>query len=306
VKLEELKSASPSLVSKLQEIGVNSVEHLIVKGLRDLKTWVPEASERELEDAYFEACRRKGFWFMTASEYAELEKTRIFFNTGSKALDEILGGGVWSWNIAEFYGEMGIGKSQILMTIVVEAAKQGKNSIFIDSEGTCRETRFVEIATKRGYKPEEVSDRITLIKAVDTDILFEIIERLPPTIETKNIQLICIDSFITPFRAEYLGRELLAPRQQAIARALHKLRIMATVYNIAVAITNQLVAVPVQTFYGYEYKPTGGFVLGHVSEPRVWIKRAEGTKRIARIVDSSWLPERECTLRVTEVGAVDV
>jgi DNA repair protein RadA len=83
---------------------------------------------------------------------------------------------------------------------------------------------------------------------------------------------------------------------------------MAQVYNIAVAITNQVVAVPTQipTHGGFEYKPTGGFVLGHISEPRVWVRRAEGTKRIARVVDSSWLPEAETTFRVTEAGAVDI
>jgi DNA repair protein RadA len=143
---------------------------------------------------------------------------------------------------------------------------------------------------------------------MDTDILFEVIDRLPVTIEAKDIKLICVDSFITPFRAEYLGREMLAPRQQAIGKAAHKLRVMAQVYNIAVAITNQVVAVPTQmpTHGGFEYKPTGGFVLGHISEPRVWVRRAEGAKRIARVVDSSWLKEQEAIFRVTEAGAVDV
>jgi DNA repair protein RadA len=308
VKLEELKSASSSLISKLEEIGVNSVEHLLVKGFRDVKSLLPEVSEHELQELIIEANRKKGFWFITGTEFAELEKTRIFFSTGSKALDQILGGGVWSWNVAEFYGEMGIGKSQILYTIAVEAANKGVNVIYIDSEGTCREKRMWEIAEKRGYNPSEVGRHITFIRSMDTDILFEVIDRLPVTIEAKDIKLICVDSFITPFRAEYLGREMLAPRQQAIGKAAHKLRVMAQVYNIAVAITNQVVAVPTQipTHGGFEYKPTGGFVLGHISEPRVWIRRAEGTKRVARVVDSSWLPEAEITFRVTEAGVVDV
>jgi DNA repair protein RadA len=165
-----------------------------------------------------------------------------------------------------------------------------------------------EIAEKRNCKSEEILKKITFIKATDTDILFEVIERLPITIEAKDIKLICVDSMITPFRAEYIGREMLAPRQQALNRALHKLRVTAQVYNIAVAITNQCVAVPTQEIVhgGFEYKPTGGYILGHVSEPRVWIRRAEKMKRLARVVDSSWLPEREAEFRITEAGVVDV
>jgi len=308
VKLEDLKSASPTLISKLQEIGVNSVEHLLVKGFKDIKALIPDVAEGELQDLIIEANRQKGFWFITGTEFAELEKTRICFSTGSKSLDQILGGGVWSWNVAEFYGEMGIGKSQILYTIAVEAANKGYNIIYIDSEGTCREKRMLEIAEKRGYNPSEVGKHLTFIRTLDTDILFEVIDRLPVTIEAKDIKLVCVDSFITPFRAEYIGREMLAPRQQAIGRAASKLRIMAQVYNIAVAITNQVVAVPTQmpTHGGFEYKPTGGFVLGHISEPRVWVRRAEGSKRIARVVDSSWLPEAEAIFKVTEAGVIDV
>jgi DNA repair protein RadA len=105
----------------------------------------------------------------------------------------------------------------------VEAANKGVNVIYIDSEGTCREKRMLEIAEKRGYNPSEIGKHITFIRSMDTDILFEVINRLPVTIEAKDLKLICVDSFITPFRAEYLGREMLAPRQQA-ARARRRNR----------------------------------------------------------------------------------
>ena len=322
MKLEELKKASPSLIAKLNEIGVFSVEQLVVKG-SELKNELPDVPEDELRNVCSEASQKCGFGLMTAAEHYELEKKRIYFSTGSKALDEVMGGGAWSWSIAEFYGEMGVGKSQIIQTMAVEAVfKGGKRAekvegepenvtgsvVFIDSEATCRQSRIIEIAKARGYgdKLEILQKNLIYISAVDTETLFEIINRLPLTIENRNVKLICIDSLITPFRAEYIGREMLAARQQAIARALAKLKRMAYVYNIAVAITNQVVAVPMQTFTGFEYKPTGGFVLGHVSEPRVWIRRAEGSKRIARIVDSSWLPEREASFRLSEKGIEDM
>jgi len=246
MKLEELESISPSVIQKLNEIGVTSVESLIVKGLRDTDILLPEVELRELKRVFMEAWRKKGFWIMTAKEYTELEKTRGFFSTGSKALDELIGGGVWTWNIAEFYGEQGIGKSQLLQTIAVVAAGNNFNSIFIDTEGTCRKRRMLEIAEKRELDSETVDERVTFIQCVGTEILTELIERLPLTIESKNVKVICIDSLISPFRAEYIGREMLASRQQHIGKILHRLKNMGRVYNLAVAITNQLVAVPVQ------------------------------------------------------------
>lgn len=306
MKLEDLTSISPSLIQQLGEIGVASVESLVVKGFRDTKTLLPEVGDAELKKVFMEAWRKKGFWIMTAEEYTQLEKNRMFFSTGSKGLDQLIGGGIWTWNIAEFYGEQGIGKSQLLQTIAVVAAANNITTVFIDTEGTCRKVRMLEIAEKRGFDSTTVDEKTVFIQSVGTEILFEVVERLPLTIESKNVKVVCIDSLISPFRAEYLGREMLASRQQHLGKLLHRLKNMARVYNLAVAITNQLVAVPVQKFFGFDFKPTGGYILGHTSEPRVWIRRSEGTKRVARLVDSSWLPEGEVVFRISERGAEDV
>lgn len=306
MKLEELKSITPSLIQKLDEIGVTSVESLVVKGFLDVKSLLPEVEESELKRVFLEAWRRKGFWIMTAVEYAEMEKERLCFTTGSKALDQLMGGGIWTWWIAEFYGAQGLGKSQLLKTIVVEAANNGYTAVFVDTEGTCRKSRILEIAKNRGYEADKVDKNLIFIQSVGTEILFEIVDRLPATIESRNVKVICVDSLIAPFRAEFVGREMLATRQQLLNKVLHRFKSMARVYNLAVAVSNQVVAVPIQTFHGYEYKPTGGFILGHTGEPIIEIIRAEGSKRIARLVDSSWLPEGQVVFRITEKGAVDV
>jgi meiotic recombination protein DMC1 len=49
--------------------------------------------------------------------------------------------------------------------------------------------------------------------------------------------LLIIDSFTSLFRVEFVGREELAPRQQAIACMMNKLSKLATEFNIAVVIT---------------------------------------------------------------------
>ena len=310
LKLEELSSVKEDVAAKLGEIGVSSVESLIVKGFSEVKALLPEISEKDLRNIFMEAWRKKGFWLMTAKELAEREEERLVFSTGCEALDEILGGGIYSWSITEFAGEYGVGKSQILMTTMIEALNANKNycAVYLDTENTCRDARLKEICQARGYDLE-ILNRVIYIPTVETSIFFEIVDRLPMTIESRNVKLICSDSLIAPLRAEYVGRETLAERQQILNSILRKLLSMARVYNLAVAVANQVVAVPQQTYvytpFGQKL-PVGGHIMAHNTDPRVWIRKGEGTKRIARIFDSSWLPERECVFKISEKGIEDV
>lgn len=310
MRLEDLKSASAGLIAKLEGIGVKSVEGLIYRGLRDIGECLPEVRESVMRDVFIEAWRAKGFWFMTGDQLTEFEKQRLVFPTGSKNLDALLGGGAYSMSICEFWGEYGVGKSQILFTIMVEGLEKHRDgrAVFLDSENTYRDSRIREIAEKRGYNPEDITERIIYIPVYGTEIFREVLSRIYVTVESRNVKLILSDSLIAPLRAEYLAREMLAERQQELNRILRRLLNLARIYNLAVVISNQAVAIPVQTFAPgplAQVAPTGGHIMGHITDPRVFVRKAGGTKRIARIIDSSWLPEGETVFRISERGVED-
>ena len=119
-----------------------------------------------------------------------------------------------------------------------------------------------------------------------------------------NVKLVIVDSLMAHFRAEYVGRESLAVRQQKLNQHLHVLQLLANTYNLAVFITNQVQARP-DAFFGSPTKATGGHVLGHASTYRIWLKKGLAGKRIARLVDSPHLPEGECVYKITNEGVVD-
>jgi len=79
--------------------------------------------------------------FETAAEVYERKKTLKKCTTGSKKLDEILGGGIEKQAITELIGEYESGKTQICMTLSVTAqlsTEQGGLAgkvAFIDTEG---------------------------------------------------------------------------------------------------------------------------------------------------------------------------
>jgi DNA repair protein RadA len=70
-------------------------------------------------------------------------------------------------------------------------------------------------------------------------------------------------------------------------------------------VTNQVVAIP-DAFSGSIVKPAGGNVLAHLSTNRILLRKGKGNVRIARIIDSPYLPESECTFVINERGIEDV
>jgi len=78
----------------------------------------------------------------------------------------------------------------------------------------------------------------------------------------EQIKLIVIDSLTAHFRAEYAGRGTLADRQHKINKYIHDLMRLAEQHNLAVYVTNQVMANPAQMF-GDPTTPVGGHIVGH-------------------------------------------
>jgi len=106
------------------------------------------------------------------------------------------------------------------------------------------------------------------------------------------------------FRADYSGRGQLADRQQKMNRHIHALQKLGDVHNVAVYITNQVMARPDQMF-GDPTAAIGGHILGHASTFRVYLRKSKQTKRIARLVDSPNLPDGEAVFNVSDKGIED-
>ena len=123
-------------------------------------------------------------------------------------------------------------------------------------------------------------------------------------IKEKNVGLIIVDSLTSHFRADYSGRGMLADRQQKLNRHLHTLQRIADIYNLAVVVTNQVMARP-DFFFGDPTAPIGGHVVAHSSTFRIYLRRSKGGKRVARLIDSPCLPEGEAIFSVGSEGVRD-
>jgi len=58
-------------------------------------------------------------------------------------------------------------------------------------------------------------------------------------------------------------------------------------------------------FFGDPTAPIGGHVLAHSSTYRIYLRKAKGDKRVARMIDSPDLPEGEVIFRIANEGIRD-
>jgi DNA repair protein RadA len=221
--------------------------------------------------------------FVTASEILARGAHIKKLTTGSKSLDDLIGGGLETMTITEFYGEFGTGKSQICHQLCVNVQLPlgkgglGGNALYIDTENSFRPERILQMAKKTGLDPHEVVSNIVVAEAYNSDHQILILEKADQVIKANNIKLIVIDSLMGHFRSEYLGRDSLAARQQKLNSHLHRLERLTIAFNAAAVVTNQMMAKP-DDFFGFGAYPVGGHIVGHRSHSRIFLRKAAGGK----------------------------
>jgi len=306
--LEDL-GISSTILKKLQEMGITTIEALAAANAQELSQnlAIPLPTIQKL---ITQARNALGLGFRTALEIKKERATLPKITTGSKNLDALLGGGVEVKTITEFFGEFGSGKTQLCHQLAInvqlppEKGGLSKKAVYMDTEGSFRWERIESMARAQGLDPDQAMENIYYNRVVNSDHQMAVVEELKDLIPKEGIGLVIVDSITGHFRAEYPGRENLALRQQKLNRHLHQLMSLAELYDVAVVVTNQVMARP-DVFYGDPTVAIGGHVLYHAPGIRVQLKKSRGNRRIARIVDAPHLPESEAVFAITEAGIRD-
>ncbi|MFW9969699.1 MAG: DNA repair and recombination protein RadA, partial [Candidatus Odinarchaeota archaeon] len=249
--------------------------------------------------------------FKSAEDVWEHRKNIARITTGSQELDDLLGGGVETGSLIEFFGEFRTGKTQIMHQLCVnvqlteeKGGIEGK-ALYIDTEGTFRPERIIQMSEGLDLDHKKVLKNIIFGRAYNSDHQVLLIKEAANLIKEQNIKLIVVDSLIGHFRSEYIGRGTLANRQQLINSHLHDLLRLCDIYtDLAIVVTNQVQSKP-DVFYGNPLQAAGGNVVAHGSTIRIYLRKGKGEQRIAKIVDAPHLPEGEAIFSITENGISD-
>ena len=309
--IEELPGVGAATAEKLRDAGFSDLLSIAVASAGEIVeiAGVGEAVARKIINV---ARKKLDMGFETGEELLKRAEKIERITTGSKELDKLLGGGVETGSITEMYGAFASGKSQVGFQLAVNVQlpkeKGGLDGgvVFLDTESTFRVHRLKQLAEAAGLNFEEVLKRIKVARCMNSDHQMLLVEKVEEIIkEGFPVRLVIVDSLMSLFRSEFTGRGELATRQQKLNKHIHKLQKLADTYNIAVYVTNQVMSKP-DTFFGDPTEPIGGHIVGHGMNPRVYLRKGKKGARVAKLVDSSYLPSSEVIFNITEEGIRDI
>jgi len=309
--IEDLPGIGPATLEKLANAGFNDLMSIAVATPGEI-IGAADVSETTAKKVIAVARANMELNFESGEDLLQKRLQAIKITSGSDELNNLLGGGFETGSITEIYGQFGSGKSQIAHVLAVRAQlpleEGGANGsvIFIDTEGTFRPERIVQIAEPLNLDNNEVLKKIKVARAYTSDHQMLLADKIKDLIEKgDNVKVVIVDSLTSHFRAEFIGRGTLAERQQKINKHMHSLMRLADKYNVLIYVTNQVMSKP-DMFFGDPTAAIGGNIVGHNSTYRIYIRRGKKGSRVAKMVDAPNLPENEASFIIKDIGLVDV
>ena len=307
--IEKLPGVGEKTLEKLKEAGYDNMMAIAASspGTLSSDVGIGEETAAKIISAARDSMK---MGFESASSVLKKREAVGKISTSSKSLDTLLGGGVETQSIVEAHGAFGSAKTQLALQLAVNVQMPvdkgglGGKALYIDTEGTFRPERVIEMAKGKGLDPKKTLDNILVARAYNSDHQVLLTDKAEEIIKKEGIRLIIVDSLTSAFRSDYTGRGTLANRQQKLNRHLHALQRLADLYNLSVYVTNQVMSRP-DVLFGDPTAPIGGHILGHQATFRLYLRKSKGDKRIAKLIDSPCLPEGETIFLVTGEGIKD-
>lgn len=308
--LDDMSSLNKELLQKLSKKGYNTIESLSWLNPDELAEEIKidiETAQKIISESISNIDSQQ----FSAADLLLKEKQKQRISTGSNNLDELLGGGIYTGEITEISGEFATGKTQICFQLSVNVQLptiQGglEGSVYyIDTEGTFSSIRVAQIARERGFDPKKFLENIAVTRTYNSDHLMFLIMNVEKIIRQRNVKLLIIDSIASHFRAEYIGDNKLVKRQQVVMSLAETLKKLLAQFELAIVVTNQVIATFDENLFDKSPHPALGFAWAHRPHQRLLLRKGRGPARIARMYDSSRLPDRECIFFLAKRGIVD-
>ena len=308
--IEDLPGVGPATAEKLREAGFEELLAIAVMSPMELaeQAELGEAVSSKIIQAAKKLANIGGF--ISGNALLDRRKTVQKLTSGTASIDELLGGGFETQSICEVFGEFGSGKTQIghqlAVNTILPLSQGGLNGevFYIDTEDTFRPERIAQMAEAVGMAPQDALDRIHVARAYNSAHQMLLVDEIKRMSKSIDVKLVIVDSLTSHFRAEYVGRGMLASRQQKLNRHLKELKQLSDVQNALILVTNQVMSNPA-ALWGDPTKAIGGHIVGHASTFRLYLRKSKGGRRIARLIDSPNLPEGEAVFTVTAEGLTD-
>src|SRR6266568_1930664 len=166
---------------------------------------------------------------------------------------DLMGLAVASPTMVADAAEIGTNVAQKIIIAAREAVDIGGfetgDVVWIDTGQTFRPERIRQMADALDLDADAILKRIHIARAFNSHHQMLLVEKAQELAQDFPIRLIVIDSLTAHFRAEYIGRGVLAERQQLLNKHIHELMRFGDIHNAVIYVTNQVHAKP-DAFFG--------------------------------------------------------
>ncbi|ABO35294.1 DNA repair and recombination protein RadB [Methanococcus maripaludis C5] len=184
-------------------------------------------------------------------------------------LEELLNGNIEKKTITQIYGPPGVGKTNICILSMLKAIENGKNVVYIDTEGSLSIERIKQLS-------EQDSDE--LLKSIiiyEPSSFEEQSEALEKIFFLENIGLIVIDGIVSLYRLELCDNiNENTKLNRMLGKQISNLLKVARMKNSGILITNQVK----DSINGIE--PAGGRLLEYWSKSIIKLEKTESIRKL--------------------------
>jgi DNA repair protein RAD57 len=190
----------------------------------------------------------------------ELQSQWATISTLDSGLDVALNGGIPTGYVTEITGESGVGKTQLLMTLLLAVQLPpphglSRTAMYISTEAALSTRRLSQLLTTHPMLRSATQDATSkvsfdnVISTTTADLESQdhiLAYQVPVVVERRNIGLIVLDSVAANYRAEFergegrVGGSNMAARSAELVRLGMTLRELARKHNLAVVVANQV------------------------------------------------------------------
>ena len=295
---------SSKAVNKLRKAGFISVESIVLAPEYFLTEFL-NMPPKEFSKLRKDLSKSSNVKMITAWDYFKERKDRVrFVSTGCGCLDGLLGGGVETGAVTEFVGEFGTGKTQLAhqlaVTVQLPEDKGGlkAKAVYIDTEGTFRPERIIQIAQYKGLDPFETLKNIYYTRTHTAERLLVVLDEISSGV-FKDVGLVVID-VLTGLHLDLYSDNERRVYESLMFKELLKLVKWAIKEQVAVVVTNRCFK------RDEKLRIIGDPYICFISHIRILLEKMPGGLWTARIIFAPDGREGACSFRIKEEGLVDV
>lgn len=221
--------------------------------------------------------------------------------SSNSSLDELLDGGFEKGMLTQIFGPPSSGKSNIVLSLAVNIAKNNRKVVYIDTEGGISINRIKQIS---GPYFSTIANNIIVFEPNDFQQQNEILRSLDVWLRKnhEDVDLIILDSAVALYRIDEMKSYKLS---KELRIQIHILSKMASKYKIACILTNQIYS-SFDDEGNTEIKPVGGDIIEYISKTIIRLDRSDNVnQRTATLMRHPSIAEgRQVTFSITSSGIV--